>query len=330
MKREFYYRRNISCEHTVYAAGTTACHRLSTAIYRRPSAGCYLFQFCSKKVSNSRAEVKRYLTRAQRCGRAQQTAARTISERERKREAAVLLRKRAMTETKLRRPRCNPMMMLRSDFGPARRIFPYKCAALSVVIAARSIESPCANSTSDSTAVVCPVDKQCSDLHVDCLICPMKEDCIYGASYTTNCSVREQVDCVGNKNFTKTYICRYCYQTEPSEHRCLKKNACNSVASPKQYYRSNCTVYGNILCLGNRIFNKNLPCNWTSGYKWSTALILSITLGGFGADRFYLGHWQEGIGKLFSFGGLGVWTLIDVMLISMRYLGPADGSLYIK
>lgn len=45
--------------------------------------------------------------------------------------------------------------------------------------------------------------------------------------------------------------------------------------------------------------------------------------------RFYLGHWQEGIGKLFSFGGLGVWTLIDVILISLHYLGPADGSLYI-
>ncbi|OXU20266.1 hypothetical protein TSAR_015196 [Trichomalopsis sarcophagae] len=92
---------------------------------------------------------------------------------------------------------------------------------------------------------------------------------------------------------------------------------------------SNCTVKSDILCLGRRKFLKNLPCNWTGGYKWSTALILSITLGGFGADRFYLGHWQEGIGKLFSFGGLGVWTLIDVMLISMRYLGPADGSLYI-
>ena len=45
--------------------------------------------------------------------------------------------------------------------------------------------------------------------------------------------------------------------------------------------------------------------------------------------RFYLGHWQEGIGKLFSFGGLGVWTLVDVVMIGIRYVGPADGSLYI-
>jgi hypothetical protein len=45
--------------------------------------------------------------------------------------------------------------------------------------------------------------------------------------------------------------------------------------------------------------------------------------------RFYLGHWQEGIGKLFSFGGLGVWTLVDVVMVAIRYVGPADGSLYI-
>lgn len=55
----------------------------------------------------------------------------------------------------------------------------------------------------------------------------------------------------------------------------------------------------------------------------------SITLGGFGIDRFYLGSWAEGIGKLFSFGGLGVWTLIDVILIAAGYLKPADGSVYI-
>ena len=55
----------------------------------------------------------------------------------------------------------------------------------------------------------------------------------------------------------------------------------------------------------------------------------SITLGGFGADRFYLGLWREGIGKLFSFGGLGVWTIVDVILVATGYIGPADGSLYI-
>lgn len=59
-------------------------------------------------------------------------------------------------------------------------------------------------------------------------------------------------------------------------------------------------------------------------------LIFSIVFGGFGVDRFYLGMWQEGIGKLFSFGGLGVWTLVDVILIATGYLGPADHSLYIR
>ena len=54
-----------------------------------------------------------------------------------------------------------------------------------------------------------------------------------------------------------------------------------------------------------------------------------MTLGGLGADRFYLGLWREGIGKLFSFGGLGVWTLVDVILIAIGYVGPADDSLYI-
>ncbi|XP_063990869.1 TM2 domain-containing protein almondex isoform X2 [Diachasmimorpha longicaudata] len=185
------------------------------------------------------------------------------------------------------------------------------------------------NNKKDDLYAMCPIGKMCTDLSGDCLKCEMTTNCVYGATYTANCTAPEPVDCVGKRKFSKEFICRYCYQTEHWEHHCQQKSSCSSVSSPPQYYKTNCTVSGDILCLGRRKFMKNLKCNWTGGYRWSTALILSITLGGFGADRFYLGHWQEGIGKLFSFGGLGVWTLIDVMLISMRYLGPADGSLYI-
>ena len=39
--------------------------------------------------------------------------------------------------------------------------------------------------------------------------------------------------------------------------------------------------------------------------------------------------WKSGIGKLFSFGGLGIWTLVDIFLIAIGYLQPADGSMYI-
>ncbi|KAG5318315.1 AMX protein, partial [Pseudoatta argentina] len=160
----------------------------------------------------------------------------------------------------------------------------------------------------EEMASLCPSGIPCVELSGECLKCNLNYSCKYGAMYEANCSVMEHVDCI-LKFFN-----------------ILNRMFQNII---KLDVLTNCTVNNDILCLGRRKFMKNLPCNWTVGYRWSTALILSITLGGFGADRFYLGHWQEGIGKLFSFGGLGVWTLIDVILISMRYLGPADGSLYI-
>ncbi|XP_046403444.1 TM2 domain-containing protein almondex [Ischnura elegans] len=173
----------------------------------------------------------------------------------------------------------------------------------------------------------CPTDVECYKLGDQCVSCDYNYSCVYGEKMNVTCHAR--VDCIGNKKFQVPMMCRYCYQTDPWEHRCVMKTNCVSVDTPLAYYKTNCTVRSEIRCLGRRRFLKKLRCNWTGGYRWSTALILSVTLGGFGADRFYLGHWQEGIGKLFSFGGLGVWTLVDVMLISIHYLGPADGSLYI-
>ncbi len=44
------------------------------------------------------------------------------------------------------------------------------------------------------------------------------------------------------------------------------------------------------------------------------ALALSIFVGEFGIDRFYLGKIGTGILKLITFGGLGVWWIIDIVL----------------
>ncbi len=60
----------------------------------------------------------------------------------------------------------------------------------------------------------------------------------------------------------------------------------------------------------------------------TTAIILSLFVGGLGIDRFYLGYTGLGIAKLLTLGGLGVWTLIDFIMICTGSLKPADGSDY--
>lgn len=49
----------------------------------------------------------------------------------------------------------------------------------------------------------------------------------------------------------------------------------------------------------------------------STALILSWILGWLGADRFYLGDVGLGVLKLITFGGCGIWSLIDAILLTV-------------
>lgn len=48
----------------------------------------------------------------------------------------------------------------------------------------------------------------------------------------------------------------------------------------------------------------------------TTALLLSIFLGCYGVDRFYIGDTGMGVGKLLTCGGFGIWTIIDWFLIS--------------
>ena len=48
-------------------------------------------------------------------------------------------------------------------------------------------------------------------------------------------------------------------------------------------------------------------------------------MGILGIDRFYLGYTGLGILKLITCGGLGIWALIDLILIAMGRLPDANG-----
>ena len=59
---------------------------------------------------------------------------------------------------------------------------------------------------------------------------------------------------------------------------------------------------------------------------WLTTVIISFFLGGLGIDRFWLGYTGLGILKLITCGGLGVWALIDFILILLRRVPDSNGQ----
>jgi TM2 domain-containing membrane protein YozV len=56
------------------------------------------------------------------------------------------------------------------------------------------------------------------------------------------------------------------------------------------------------------------------------AFILCFALGVFGVHRFYVGKTGTGILQLLTFGGLGVWWLIDMIMIVVGSFTDAEGN----
>ncbi|KAK9509842.1 hypothetical protein O3M35_004745 [Rhynocoris fuscipes] len=92
-----------------------------------------------------------------------------------------------------------------------------------------------------------------------------------------------------------------------------------------------CRAADNIICTetNNSTFKREIPCRWTNGYSFETALLLSIFVGMLGADRFYLGYPGLGLLKLSTLGFMFLGQLVDVVLIATQVVTPADGSYYV-
>jgi TM2 domain-containing membrane protein YozV len=65
----------------------------------------------------------------------------------------------------------------------------------------------------------------------------------------------------------------------------------------------------------------------TVGQKsWLAALLLCLFVGVLGVHRFYVGKIGTGILQLVTFGGLGVWVLIDLIMIIVGKFDDKQGQ----
>lgn len=84
-----------------------------------------------------------------------------------------------------------------------------------------------------------------------------------------------------------------------------------------------------VVCPKCGVPQPDVPKNNQLNYRWLTAFLLTLLLGYFGIHRFYLGRVGTGILMLVTLGGLGIWYLIDLILVVTGGLKDGNGN-YVK
>jgi TM2 domain-containing membrane protein YozV len=56
------------------------------------------------------------------------------------------------------------------------------------------------------------------------------------------------------------------------------------------------------------------------------AILLAVFIGSLGIHRFYVGKVGTGIAMIFTLGGLGIWTLIDIIMIATGSFTDMEGK----
>jgi len=74
-----------------------------------------------------------------------------------------------------------------------------------------------------------------------------------------------------------------------------------------------------------RLKPKPMPEPRPEPRSWRVAFLLSLFLGPFGADRFYIGRTRSAIVKLVTVSCFGVWWLSDFILIASDWRKDAWG-----
>ena len=66
-----------------------------------------------------------------------------------------------------------------------------------------------------------------------------------------------------------------------------------------------------------------------NAYFFPTMVLFSVFLGFCGIDRLCMGYCCLGLAKMFTLGGLGVWWLVDILLLLSGNLQPYDNYYYV-
>ena len=118
------------------------------------------------------------------------------------------------------------------------------------------------------------------------------------------------------------FICEACKVNINGKAVC-KKCIETGVFGPNAGYKYNRYNYNR----SNQQGYNNYDVRKSTQKSWLVTLLLCLFVGTLGVHRFYVGKIGTGILQLFTFGGFGIWTLVDFILIACKKFTDAKGNL---
>jgi hypothetical protein len=74
------------------------------------------------------------------------------------------------------------------------------------------------------------------------------------------------------------------------------------------------------------LLNRNESSGLTTDNTWLVTLLLCLFVGFLGIHRFYVGKSGTGFLQIITFGGFGIWVLIDLIMIVMGKFTNKEGN----